>query len=233
MIVLGQWLGSATVYAASVTQSGDNTWRIPIITQLIPPAILLLGSLILPESPSWLLIKGKREAAAASFRKFNGPKFDVDKAMAILTATVMQEQELRAANKAATWLDCFRGVNGRRTMIVCSVYIAQQFIGVNFISGYLTYYFKLAGVDNALGLAQMAFAVQLFGNMCSWPLVDRLGRRPMIVGGMMIMTAALLLIGGISTIGTRPALSATVSFMTLWGFLVSFGSFLVQHPQCA
>ena len=69
----------------------------------------------------------------------------------------------------------------------------------------------------------MAYAVQLFGNICSWPLVDRLGRRPLIVGGMNIMTAALLIIGGISTMkDNKDALKATVSFMTIWGFLVNF-----------
>jgi hypothetical protein len=41
----------------------------------------------------------------------------------------------------------------------------------------------------------------------------------MIVGGSFIMTALLLVIGGISTIGSAPALSATVAFMVIWGFL--------------
>lgn len=81
------------------------------------------------------------------------------------------------------------------------------------------YYFRLAGVNDPLAIGQAANAIQLFGNICSWPLVDRLGRRPMIVGGSCIMTALLLVIGGISTIGTAPALSATVAFMVIWGYL--------------
>lgn len=79
----------------------------------------------------------------------------------------------------------------------------------------------MAGVNNAIAMAQVAFAIQLFGNICSWPLVDHLGRRPMIVGGMFIMTGLLLVIGGISTIGSDSTLKATVAFMTVWGFLVS------------
>lgn len=221
MIVIGQWLSSLAVYSASNQFTDDRQWRVPVITQMIPPGILLIGSFFLPESPSWLILHDRREEAAKSFRRFNGPKFDVDDAMAVMTATVMKEQELQRVNKSSGWIDCFRGTNGRRTLIICMVYIAQQFIGVNFISGYLTYYFKLAGVGNALGIAQAAFAIQLFGNMCSWPLIDRLGRRPMVVGGMIVMTCGLLLIGGISTINSQTALKATVAFMTLWGFLVS------------
>jgi len=83
-----------------------------------------------------------------------------------------------------------------------------------------SYYYRLAGVNNPIGMAQVAFAIQLFGNICSWFLVDRVGRRPMIVGGTIVMTCGLLLIGGISTIGTKPALTATVAFMTVRGYLV-------------
>ncbi|CEL06517.1 hypothetical protein ASPCAL09692 [Aspergillus calidoustus] len=216
MIVLGQWLNSAAVLGSS-DRTDSLGWRIPIITQLIPPCLLLIGLPFLPESPSWLIMKGRPEEAAASFRRFNGPRFDVQGAMAVTVAAVAQEQEL--ARTGSAWLDCFKGSDGRRTLIVCMVYIAQQFVGVNFVSGYLTYYFKLAGVNDAIALAQAAFAIQLFGNICSWPLVDRLGRRPLIVGGMFIMTAGLLLIGLISISTTPSALKATVAFMTVWGFL--------------
>ncbi|KAL4874695.1 general substrate transporter [Aspergillus karnatakaensis] len=216
MIVVGQWLNSAAVLG-SQHHKDSLGWRIPIITQMIPPGLLLLGLPFLPESPSWLIMHGRPEEAAKSFRKFNGPKFDVDEAMAITTAAVEQEQEL--ARTGSAWIDCFKGSDGRRTLIICMVYIAQQFVGVNFVSGYLTYYFKLAGVDNALGVAQAAFAIQLVGNICSWPLVDRLGRRPLIVGGMLVMTCGLLLIGLISISTSNAALKATVAFMTLWGFL--------------
>ncbi|OQE25347.1 hypothetical protein PENSTE_c006G09328 [Penicillium steckii] len=216
MIVLGQWINSAAVFACS-TRVDDLAWRIPIITQLIPPGLLLLGLPFLAESPSWLIMKGRPDEAARSFRHFHGAQFDVDEAMAITTAAVVQEKEL--ARTGSAWLDCFNRSDGRRTLIICMVYIAQQFVGVNFVSGYLTYYFKLAGVNNAIAMAQVAFAIQLFGNICSWPLVDRLGRRPMIVGGMFIMTGLLLVIGGISTIGSDSALKATVAFMTVWGFL--------------
>ncbi|KAL3462141.1 general substrate transporter [Aspergillus heterothallicus] len=206
MIVLGQWLNSTAVLGSS-DRTDSLGWRIPIITQLIPPGILLVGLPFLAESPSWLIMKGRPEEAAELFRRFNGSRFDVDAAMAVTAAAVAQEQEL--ARTGSAWLDCFKGSDGRRTLIVCMVYIAQQFIG----------YFKLTGVNDAIALAQAAFAIRLFGNICPWPLVDRLGRRPMIVGGMFVMTGGLLLIGLISISESGPALKATVAFMTVWGFL--------------
>ena len=216
MIVLGQWVNSLVIYACS-SRTDDLGWRIPIITQIIPPGLLLAGLLILPESPSWLLIRGRAEEAKKSYLRFNGPNFDADTAVAIATLAIRREQQMQS--EGGSWLQCFKGSDGRRTLIICMVYIAQQFVGVNFVSGYLTYYFRLAGVGNPLGVAQAAFAIQLVGNMCSWPLVDRLGRRPMIVGGTTIITVGLLIIGGISTKNSPAALKATVAFMVLWGFL--------------
>ncbi|KAF6803705.1 maltose permease [Colletotrichum sojae] len=218
MITIGQWLNSVTVLGSDHYHN-DLSWRIPLITQLIPPGLLLLGLPFLPESPSWLLIKGRREDAARSYRRFNGPKFDVDAAMAVAETAMAKEQEAKKEQESSRWLDCFRGSNGRRTLIIVMVYLSQQAIGVNFVSGYLTYYFRLAGVNNPLAIGQAAYAIQFAGNVTSWPLVDRYGRRPLIVGGVFSMTALLLLIGGISTIGTQASLSATVAFMVIWGYL--------------
>ncbi|KAJ3958663.1 hypothetical protein N0V92_004745 [Colletotrichum tropicale] len=176
MIVIGQWLNSLAVFASDKTHTDQLAWRIPIITQIIPPGLLLLGLPFLPESPSWLIMHGRPDEAAKSFRRFNGPNFDVDEAMTIMTVAVAKEQEY--SKEGGSWPQ---------------------------------YYFRLAGVQNPIGIAQAAFAVQLFGNMCSWPLIDRVGRRPMIVGGCFVMTATLLLIGGIGTLeNNQKALMATV-----------------------
>ncbi|KAM5351206.1 hypothetical protein ACJ41O_003929 [Fusarium nematophilum] len=216
MIVIGQWLGSLVVYACS-EKGTDMAWRIPIITQLIPPCLLLSGLVILPESPSWLLVRERTEEAKKSYLRFNGPDFDADTAVAVAMLAIRKEREATAGG--GSWMQCFKGSDGRRTLIIIFVYIAQQLVGVNFVGGYLTYYFRLAGVNNPIGIAQAAFAIQLFGNICSWPLVDRVGRRPMIVGGTITITVGLLIIGGISTVNNQQALSATVAFMVIWGFL--------------
>ncbi|KAH9894604.1 general substrate transporter [Xylariomycetidae sp. FL2044] len=217
MIVLGQWLNSVAVQAASY-RTDDSAWRVPIIAQIVFPAILTVAIPFIAESPSWLLIQNRPEDAAKSLRFFNGPGFDIDGALTVLKATIDEEREMETSS--GTWAECFRGSNGRRTLIICMVYIAQSTIGVNFVVSYFTYFFSLAGVGNALGIAQASYAIQFLGNIISWPLVDRLGRRPLFVGGSIIMTALLLVIGGVSLIPGTAGAKAMVGLMAVWGFLV-------------
>jgi hypothetical protein len=137
MITLGQWLNSLVVFACKKDPS-DMAWRIPLITQVIPPGLLLLNLFFLPESPTWLIIKGRRDDAAKAFRRFNGDGFDVDAAMAIATVAIAKEEEAKKAQENSKWLECFQGTNLRRTTIIIMVYLSQQFIGIGFINGYLT-----------------------------------------------------------------------------------------------
>lgn len=136
MIVLGQWTNALTVYGTS-GRPNDSAWRIPIFCQVIPAGFfLLVAGPFLPESPSWLILHHKREEAAKSLKRFNGPDYDVDAAIATIEVAIQHEHKF--IEEKATYIDCFRGVNGRRTLIIVMVYLAQQFIGVNFIAGYLT-----------------------------------------------------------------------------------------------
>lgn len=64
--------------------------------------------------------------------------------------------------------------------------------------------------------------------MCSWALIERVGRRRLMVGGRLMMTTMLPVIGGISILNTPTALKVTVALMTVWGFLVRL---LSQKPH--
>ncbi|KAJ4204142.1 hypothetical protein NW759_014979 [Fusarium solani] len=220
MVVIGTWTCSLVTYGTSHIKT-DWAWRALLLSQLLFPVIMAVCALFfLPESPSWLVMHGQPQQAATSLRKINGPHFDTDTAIALLTATIEKEQ---TANEEATFMDCFRGPNRRRTGIVIMTFIAQQFSGSGFIAGYLPYFFTIAGVANPIGIAQISYSIQLLGNITSWFVVDRVGRRPLAVYGLMAMTATLLVIGGLGTIqDSRAALTATVALMSVWGFLYQF-----------
>ncbi|KAH3293980.1 hypothetical protein KXV87_007103, partial [Aspergillus fumigatus] len=185
---------------------------------IIPPGIVFLAAgTILPESPTWFLIKDRRDEARKAFQRFNGLHFDGGPALDHTLAAIVVEKENASGNHS--WIECFQQPNLRRTTIVVMTYLAQQLIGVNFIAGYLAYYYALAGVNHPVAIAQQSYAIQVIGNMCSWALIERVGRRRLMVGGCLMMTTMLPVIGGISILNTPTALKVTVALMTVWGFL--------------
>ncbi|KAJ4249856.1 hypothetical protein NW762_012199 [Fusarium torreyae] len=221
MVVIGSWSCSLVAYGTSHIKT-DWAWRSLLLSQLLFPLIMVVCALFfLPESPTWLIMHGRPEKARISLRRFNGPEFEAEKAVVLLTATI--EKESKSDSNEATFMDCFRGSNRRRTVIVLMTFLAQQFSGSGFIAGYLPYFFTIVGVANPIGIAQISYSIQLLGNIASWFVVDRLGRRPLAVYGLFTMTTTLLVIGGLGTIqNSKAALTATVALMSIWGFLYQF-----------
>ncbi|KAH7146608.1 maltose permease [Dactylonectria estremocensis] len=221
MVVIGSWACSLVAYGTSHIET-DWAWRTLLLSQLLFPVIMVVCTLFfLPESPSWLVIHGQTQKAATSLRKINGPYFDTDTAITLLISTIEKEKTVK--KEEATFMDCFRGPNRRRTTIVIMTFLAQQFSGSGFIAGYLPYFFTIAGVANPIGIAQISYSIQLLGNIASWFVVDRVGRRPLAVYGLIAMTVTLLIIGGLGTIrNNKTALTATIALMSVWGFLYQF-----------
>ncbi|RYN63738.1 hypothetical protein AA0118_g4430 [Alternaria tenuissima] len=137
MIVVGQW-SCALVGYGGLSINNDWVWRMPILSQLLPPILtVVLGTILLPESPSWLILHGQHEKAIAALHEFNGPNYDAAAVVAVLEAAVQRERTLQS--ESASYLECLKGVNLRRTLIVCLVYMVQQFVGAKFVQGYLPY----------------------------------------------------------------------------------------------
>ncbi|CAN9189446.1 unnamed protein product [Alternaria alternata] len=101
MIVVGQWSCALVGYGGSFINN-DWRWRMPILSQLLPPILMVvLGKILLPESPSWLVLHGQHEKAIAALRKFNSPNYDAAAAVAVLEAAVQRERTLQSESHAS------------------------------------------------------------------------------------------------------------------------------------
>lgn len=114
-----------------------------------------------PESP-WFLVRADRiEEAKHSIKRLSGNK--TEEQMSNQLAMMLHTTKLEAESTAgATYADCFKGINLRRTEIVCLAFAGQILSGSSF--AYTpTYFFTTAGMDTAnafylsLGAKAMAF----------------------------------------------------------------------------
>lgn len=125
-ITVGGLLATGVNKAFS-TRTDPAGWLIPVGITMIFPATVLCGLPFLPDAPRWLLFHGRREDAIKTLRKVR-PKSDVDEGICELEVDAIAHA-LEATPEKGSWLDCFRGTNLRRTLIVILAMTAQQCTG--------------------------------------------------------------------------------------------------------
>lgn len=149
--VMGQLLANG-VTAATQRLRDHWAYSLPFALQWVWVAVLLPGVLFVPESPWWLVRRGRRADAEAALRRLARKGVDVQATLAVIEETDRLELEMQSGS---TYWDCFRGVNLRRTEISCGVYCTQVLSGV-YLVNYATYFFELAGLE-----ASKAFDVSI------------------------------------------------------------------------
>lgn len=195
--VIGQFIASGVLNGL---MHRDDQWgyRLPFAIQWIWPVVLTMITVFAPESPWWYVRKNRLTEAEQSLKRLaNGNEaVDTKAAIAMMVHTNNFEKELESGT---SYLDCFKGVDRRRTEICAMVFAVQHGVGLGF-SQYCTYFMEQAGLDasNAfkmnLGFNGLAF----LSAVLSWFLQSRFGRRTIYVSGLAILTVIMLLIGFVS-----------------------------------
>ncbi|KAL3457558.1 general substrate transporter, partial [Aspergillus heterothallicus] len=223
-IVIGQLLGYG-VMRETQDKPGADSYRILFAVQWGFAAVGLLGLYFTPESPTRLIARGKLEAGRESIKTLYSPSIDIEQMVEEIRINLASEAESSGSLK-----ECFTRVNRVRTLVAVSVFFIQACSGVSWVLGYMGYFMQLGGLDGdqAFDISVGITGAMAVGNMLSWPLVDRLGRRGLILSGLLFCTVSLLLIGALGCFPEkgRPVLLAQVAFMALWGFMyqASIGS---------
>lgn len=141
----------------------DDEWsyRIPYALQWMWIPWLFVGIFLAPESPWWLVRKGRIADAKKSLLRLTSQNretdFDADETIAMMVHTTALEKKI---TRGASYLDCFKGIDLRRTEIVCMVWAIQNLSGNSF-SNYSTYFLTNAGVaeSNAYSFALGQYAI--------------------------------------------------------------------------
>lgn len=173
-------------------------YRIPYGLQWMWPVPLFIGVLFAPESPWWLIRKGRIEDAKKALRRLtsrnSGTDFNVDDTVAMMVHTNSLENEI---TKGTTYFDCFKGTDLRRTEIVCMVWMIQNMSG-NTFSNYSTYFLEQAGLGQAdsYSFAIGQYAINVVGVIGAWTLMTLgLGRRALYIYGLIGLCCMLLVMG--------------------------------------
>ncbi|KAL4750670.1 hypothetical protein BDW72DRAFT_175359 [Aspergillus terricola var. indicus] len=164
-------------------------------------AIALALILFMPESPWWLVSKSRESDALSSLSRLGYNNGEQTKKLSTIKTTLDQ---IRRETEGVTYAECFRTSNLRRTIISIAPLSIQAMSGIIFAASYSTYYFQLAGYTDAMSfrLQIVQQVMSIFGNLMSYLLIDRLGRRNLMLYGLGIMTCILMITGGLGVVAS-------------------------------
>lgn len=201
-LYVGAIIAAVTVYASANTLVGEWTYRTAIVVQLGPPVMLLAAVFFIPESPRWLLSKGRKEKALNSLvymRKGSGStEAEISTELTLMDQAMTEESE---NHRATSFADCFKGTNFRRTVIAIGVQVLQQAQGNSFTTTYLIIFLKQVGLDKPLLINVAKMCVNFGACVLNFYLSDKLGRRVMLMGGSFFMAALMWTISATSAFG--------------------------------
>ncbi|KIX01398.1 uncharacterized protein Z518_09124 [Rhinocladiella mackenziei CBS 650.93] len=190
---------SSGVVRAVAGLDGDLGWRLPFVLQWVWPVPLFIGAYFAPESPWNAVRRNKFEQARKSLIRLHQDTSDKEREVDASLAYIRYTTELEKAETAnASFFECFRGTNLRRTEINCVVWAAQILCG-NAILGYSVVFLEAAGFSElqAFDVNISLSACYIIGGIICWFLFPHVGRVTIYMGGLTFMFVCLVVIGGL------------------------------------
>jgi len=234
------------------TQNRNDTgsYRIPIAIQMLWALILGTGLFFLPESPRYFVKKGNLEKATHVLTRLRGePEGSeyIQQELAEIVANHEYEQSVIPQNGYfGSWANCFKGglrnsaSNLRRTILGTSLQMMQQWTGINFIFYFGTTFFQeLKTIKNPFLIGLITTLVNVCSTPISFYIIERLGRRTILIWGALGMLICEFIVGIIGVTAGREsqhntsAVSAQIAFICIYIFFfaTTWGPGKLHRPR--
>ncbi len=192
MYQLAITLGIFFAYLVDQFLTNSDRWRLMLGVSAVPAIVLFVLMSPMPESPRFLLKRGRRDKASAALTKVE-PDADIDARLAEV------EESLAADADQASWSELFGHTLRRPLMIGIGLAVFQQITGINAIIYYGNKIFAAAGfetpADQAAATTWAIGAVNVLATLIAVVYVDRFGRKPLLRIGLVGMGTSLAVVG--------------------------------------
>jgi SP family general alpha glucoside:H+ symporter-like MFS transporter len=229
--LIGQLTGVGVLRGLINIKSQWSQWsyRIPFALQWMWALPILVGVILAPESPWWLVRHERCKDAKKALLRLTRKRlnFNVDETISLMAKTNEVEKLL---NKGTSYFDCFRGANLRRTEIACMAWMTQTLCGSP-LTSYAAYFYVQAGFDfeHSFDLSCGMYGIAILGAVVSWVLLPVLGRRTLYLWGTALMFVVLIA-GG--TVGTLPESRAISWILGSLVIVLTFVYDITIGPVC-
>ncbi|MEV4896580.1 sugar porter family MFS transporter [Nonomuraea sp. NPDC055795] len=195
-IVLGIAVSQLVNYLLARVAGGDvnnplwglQAWQWMLGACVVPALLYLLFASTIPESPRYLIAAGRSTVARKVLAEVEGPDIDLD-------ARVAEIQHSLKTEARPTMKDLRGGALGLLPIVWIGIILSvfQQFVGINVIFYYSSVLWQSVGIDqsNSLLISFSSSVINIIGTFIAISLVDRIGRRPLLLIGSAGMAISL------------------------------------------
>lgn len=214
-------VGILAGYLANLAFAESGNWRLMLGLMALPSLVLVVGMLPLTESPRWLLLRGRQEAAQRVFRRIAGFDWPPQE-----MAQVLASEQLEG-----DWRDLLRPRFRPVLLVAVLLFVFTNLSGIDVILYYAPVIFAEVGFDGALGpiLATVGIGTtNVMATIAAMWMVDRYGRRPLLIGGLIPMAIAMAMM--VPSLLFEGAGWNAMALVALGLFIVSFAISLGPLP---
>lgn len=165
-----------------------EAWRGMLGAETIPALLFFLVILFIPESPKWLIVKGKMEKASAVLGKIYNTQEEVSSEIAVTQSSLIGDDK-------GKWSDLLKPGIFIAVLAGSAIAILGQFMGVNAVLYYGPKIFSEAGFDNPMFSTVLVGVVNMLTTILAVFIIDKVGRKQLIYWGVSGMIICLLAIG--------------------------------------
>jgi sugar porter (SP) family MFS transporter len=209
-------IGIVISYLVDYAFAGSGAWRGMFAVAVIPAAAFGIGLIFIPDSPRWLAGRGRLDQARAVLKKIRNP----DQASSELSD--IQES---LGRQKGNWSELWSPVLRSAMIVGIGLAIAQQITGINTVIYYAPTIFKFAGLTSSSAAILASVGVGLVNvtlTVVAMQLIDRVGRRPLLLISLAGMAASLALLGLAFSLPQFKSVLGWVSIASLMAFVGSY-----------
>ena len=211
-------VGILLAYVVDYAFARSQGWRWMFGLAVVPAAIFALGMIFLPESPRWLARQGHKEEARRVLSHIRGTT-DVDSELNAI------ESSLQHGHEHGRVSDLFTSSVRPALVVGIGLAILQQVTGINTVIYYAPIIMQSAGIPSASGAILATAGVGLVNvlmTVLSMWLIDRVGRRPLLLTGIAGMAVTLGVLGFAFQGSMRSSTTTWLAVISVMAYVASF-----------
>ncbi|KAJ5586568.1 maltose permease Mal61 [Penicillium hetheringtonii] len=187
---------AASVALPRMSIVSENAYRVLFAAAWVWPGVIVLFLPVLPESPYFLVMKNRLEKARKSLARLGNKQSEITGLLNQIIRVNEEEKARSAVSKEATFIECFRGTNWRRTRIILFCNALQQVIGSSFMSNG-PYFMVQAGMSAAKTgmMTEIGIGFGIASSILTAYLMTQVGRRRLILFGISLSVTFFTVMG--------------------------------------